>query len=197
MAMDLAIQNLLRSNEVKQIDFTMAGIRVSGHGFQQLSYCFSDHPIHHRIRVTARPQLVGPHVEASYDADNDKLHLRSRAVMNTVSGRAAVLHECTHAQLDMRAAGTPIRAEEGAAFIAEGWYYLACGEGDALANSDIPNDITNIVIDLRARGARLIGGPVAMTGRQINLARAAMRQFGYANAHYVSDGIGGYRYRGR
>ncbi len=93
MALDLDIQRLLRTNEVKQINFTMAGIRVSGHGFWELSDCFSDHPIRHRIRVTVRPQLVGPHALASYDPVDDKIHLRSTTVLQTASGRGALVHE--------------------------------------------------------------------------------------------------------
>jgi hypothetical protein len=39
--LDLQIQTLLTSNEVKQISFTMAGLRVSGHGYFELSTCFA------------------------------------------------------------------------------------------------------------------------------------------------------------
>ena len=197
MALDLAVQNLLRTNEVKQIDFTMAGIRVSGHGYWELSNCFSDQPIRHRIRVTVRPQIVGPNAQASYAPDIDKIHLRSLTVLNTLAGRAAVIHECTHAQLDLRALQTPIRAEEGAAFIAEAWYYLASGQGAALGASDIPVDIANIAADLRNRSSQNTGRPAALTATQINLARAAMGRFGYRNGHYHSEGIRGHRYRGR
>ncbi|RKX26158.1 MAG: hypothetical protein DRP47_08630 [Candidatus Zixiibacteriota bacterium] len=197
MALDLAVQNLLRTNELKQINFTMAGIRVSGHGYWQLSNCFSDHPIRHRIRITVRANLVGPRAQAVYAPDIDKIHLRSLTVLNTLAGRAAVVHECTHAQLDLRAVHTPIRAEEGAAFIAEAWYYLACGQAAALGASDIPADIANIATDLRNRSSQNTGRPAALTATQINLARAVMRGFGYQNGHYQSDGIRGHRYRGR
>jgi hypothetical protein len=196
MALDLDIQRLLRTNDVKQIDFTMAGIRVSGHGFWALSNCFSDHPIRHRIRVTVRPEIVGPHADASYDPVDNKIHLRSNTVLQTASGRGAVVHECTHAQLDLRAVHTSIRSEEGAAFIAEAWYYLARGQNIAVVSPGFPADIVGITTNLRAQAARAIGAPVALTSDQINLARRAMVQLRYGTGHYHSDGIRGRRYRG-
>lgn len=52
------------------------GIYVSGHGYWELSNCFSDGFIRHRIRVTVHPALVGPHALAAYDPVDDKIRLR-------------------------------------------------------------------------------------------------------------------------
>lgn len=196
MSLDLDIQRLLRSNEVKQINFTMAGIRVSGHGFWELSNCFSDQTMGHRIRVTVRPALVGPHAEAAYDPGGDKINLRSATVLGTPFGRASVVHECTHAQMDLRGVHTPIRSEEGAAFIAEAWYLLACNLDVPTASPGFPAEIAAIAADLRGQAARAIGRPVAMTPDQINQARRVMVSFRYPTGHYHSDGIHGHRYRG-
>src|SRR6476660_7077703 len=151
MSLDLEIQSLLRSNEVKEIDFTMAGIHVSGHGFWELSHCVSDHSLRHRIRVTVRPQLVPSYADAAYDPDEDKINLRSPTVLATPAGRAAVVHECTHAQIDLRGIATPLRSEEGAAFIAEAWYLQACGANIAAITPGLPPDIIAIARDLRAQ----------------------------------------------
>lgn len=195
MSLDLDVQRLLRTNEVKEIDFSMRGIRVSGYGFWELSNCFSDQTMRHRIRVTVRPQLVGPHAEAAYDPVEDKINLRSNAVLQTAVGRGTIVHECTHAQIDLRGIGTPLRSEEGAAYIAEAWYHLACGRRPA----DIPGfpaDIGAIATDLRARSLLARGASVALTADQINAARRAMVGLGYRTGHYVSNGVRGRRYRG-
>jgi hypothetical protein len=194
--LDLQIQALLRSNEVKQIAFTMRGIRVTGWGFQELSNRFSDRSIPRRIRVTVRPELVSPTAEAEYVPDTDKILLRSANVLDTVTGRASVVHECTHAQLDMRGVSTPLRSEEAAAFIAEAWYLLACRVSTAIIDNHVSAEIRQIAQSLRERSNRVIGAPVEMTSDEINTARRVMGRFGYGSGHYTSDGIRGYRYSG-
>lgn len=196
MSLDLEIQSLLRSNQVKQIDFTMAGIHVSGHGFWELAHCFSDHFSRHRIRVTVRPQLVPSNADAAYDPDQDKINLRSATVLATPAGRAAVVHECTHAQIDLRGIATPLRSEEGAAFIAEAWYLQACGANVAMVSPGFPIEIFDIASDLRAQSRQARGAPVALSPDQINAARFAMVGLGYATGHYTSNGIHGLRYHG-
>ena len=196
MALDLEIQSLLRSIEVQQINFTMAGIRISGHGFFELSNCFSDQSIRHRIRVTVRPQMVGTDAQASYTPDDDKIHLRSLSVLHTVSGRAELIHECTHAQLDLRAVSASILSEEGAAFIAEAWYYLACDQSSAMVLAGVPNEIVTIADNIRTQSQVRGGAAISLTPEQINIARRAMRLQGYSTGHYTSNGIRGYRYRG-
>lgn len=197
MSLDLDIRNLLLTNQVKEINFLMAGARVTGHGYLELSRLFSDRPVPHRIRVTVRPQLVSPRAEASYTPDDDKLHLRSSHSLTTAFGRGSVVHECTHAQLDLRAMSTPIRSEEAAAFIAEAWYRLACGEGVAAVTADIPNPIVVVAQDLRQQASHAIGAPVTLTTDQINTVRREVTLMGYTTGHYINNGIRGYRYRGQ
>lgn len=197
MSLDLQIRALLRTNEVKQISFTLRGITVSGHGFHELSKCFSDTTLYRRVRVTIRPELVGPHALASYDPHANKLRLRSGTVLNTAAGRAAVIHECTHAQLDLRGLDTSTRSEEGAAFVAEAWYLLACGLQPDVVYPGFPTEIASIAIELRQRAAHARGGSVALDADQINQARRVMAvSYGYGSGSYDSDGIRGYVYRG-
>jgi hypothetical protein len=194
MSLDLEIQQLLRSSEVQSINFTMAGIIVSGLGYRELSNCFSRTPMRHRIRVTVRPILVSHDADAEYDDVQDKIYLRSATVLQTPHGRGCVVHELTHAQIDLRATATPIRSEEGAAFIAEAWYYLACGRSVADISAEVSSEIAQIAAAARARAPT--GGAVALTADEINTARRAMVARGYGDGHYIADGIRGHRYRG-
>ena len=198
MTIDLEVQNLLRSNEVKAIDFTFASLRVTGHGFWELSHRFSDTFMSHRIRVTVRPAIVGRTALAAYDPNDDKLNLRSRDTLSTAAGRGSVVHECTHALMDMRGLQTRIRSEEGAAFIAKAWYLLN-------ANADLyePGDFNltgehvMIAHDLRTRSIRGRGSTVALTGAQVTAVRRSMADiYGYGSGVYTGDGIRGRRFRG-
>lgn len=195
MSLDLEIQALLRSPQVQEINFTMRGIRVTGAGFAELSTCFSDHTIRHRIRVTVRQELVGPHALAAYHPDTDRICLRSNAVLQTAIGRSHVIHECTHAQLDLRRLSTPIRSEEAAAFIAETWYLLASGVSEADIDQSVGSNIRTITTELRTR-AQATGGVVEVSAAQINEARFVMAGFRVSSGHYRSDGIRGHVYRG-
>ncbi len=195
MSLDLDIQALLRSPQVQEINFTMRGIRVTGMGFAELATCFSDHTIRHRIRVTVREELVGHQNDAVYNPDTDRINLRSNTVLQTAVGRSHVVHECTHAQLDLRRLSTPIRSEEGAAFIAEAWYLLASGVSNAEIDRAVGSEIRAIALMLRTQ-AQISGGVVEVSTDQINSVRSVIGSFGYPTGHYTSDGIRGHVYRG-
>lgn len=195
MALDIQIGDLLRSNEVKEMNFSFRGLRITGYGYWELSHCFSDRPVRHRIRVSVRPELVGSCCEAEYLSD-DKLLLRSRDVMATDIGRSVVVHECTHAQFDLRSRGSSERSEESACFIAEAWYLLARRVDRVIIDSRVSPEIRTIAEDLRSRAQRLYGAPAELTLEQMSTARSRMAREGYSNERYIRDGIRGYRYRG-
>ena len=198
MSLDLEIQALLRSPQVREINFTMRGIRVTGAGFAELATHFSDQTIPQRIRVTVRPELVPPGDDAVYESLEDKINLRSDTVLSSPVGRSVVVHECTHAQLDFRGRTTSVRSEEGAGFIAETWYLLASGMTDAETGLINGSDIRNIAANLRSQ-AQNTGGIVEVSAEQINTVRRVMASFGYAMSRgrpYVQSGIGGHIYRG-
>lgn len=197
MALDLEIQRLLRTREVNEINFRLAEIRVSGDGFWAVSNHFSNHPIHHRMRVTTNPIQVPPDADACYTAWDNKLHLRSLNVLQSAHGRGDVVHECTHAQCDMRRLGgqlgTRIRYEESAAFIAATWYRLACGEDSATIVPDVGKMIVHIALDLRAQ-QRVHGALTVLTPYQVTSAVTSMRKIHYRRGRYHNNGIGGPRY---
>jgi hypothetical protein len=195
MSLDLDIQALLRSPEVQEINFDMRGLLVTGRGFTELATCFSDTPISHRIRVTVRSGLVSATSAASFNSTTDTIHLRSPDVMHTIEGRRTIVHECTHAQTNLRGRGTSIRSEEAAAFIAQSWYLLACGVSDSEINRLTQSDILTIATDLRTQ-AQAGGGIISVSAEQINLARRIIATAYPMDYYPNSDGIGGRIYRG-
>lgn len=90
--------------------------------------------------------------------------------------------------MDLRAVSASIRSEEGAAFIAEAWYWLAQWLSIAPVAPGFPQAIAHIAAELRARSLRSGGAVVELTQQQINDARLAMARFGVANGHYQSNG---------
>ena len=199
MALDIniEIQNLLRSSAVQDINFKLGNILITGQGFSALSNCFSDKSIPRRIRVTVNPRIVGDAL-ATYTPHNDKIHLRSRLALETVSGRATLIHECTHAQVDLRRTNTNIREEEAAGFIAAAWYYFGTNNV-AIAQKKLPAEIITITSSLylqRDSQTKSKKGVIALTRDQIDTAKAAMRSAGYRAGRYTSNGIRGLRYPG-
>lgn len=195
MALDLEIQALLRSRQVAEINFNFRGIRITGQGFQELSNCFSDHPVRHRIRVTVRPELVSGNAEAMYKPDTDKILLRSSSVLQAPLSRSDVVHECTHAQLDLRGVSTPIQNEEGSAFIAQAWHLLASNVDQTLIDQHVSAEVRQIAQDLRSQSL-IPGALVELSQLQVDIVRRVMLEFGYRSGHYTSDGIRGRIYRG-
>lgn len=194
MSLDIEIQSLLRSNEVKQIDFSFGYMLISGHGFQRLSDCFSDWQIPHKVRVVVRPAIVGRRPLAHYDRGT--IRLKSADVLQTVSGRAVVLHECTHAQCDLRGGNMPQRSAEGAAFIAEAIFRLASGQSLTDIDHEVTAEIREIAESVLGT-YRITRHTVELTAEEINIARRVMAQdFWYGNAAYIYNGIGGLIYRG-
>ncbi|MEM9501197.1 MAG: hypothetical protein AAF941_05070 [Pseudomonadota bacterium] len=195
--LDLDIQQLLRSADVSQINFQMAGLTVNGQGYRQVSDCLSDRPMRHRLRVTVNPAIVGHQALASYDPEDDKLNVRSSDILGTPQGRAQVVHECTHAQCDLRRRSSAILDEEGAAFVAEGWYLLAIGEDISDPVFNLSTNVQQIVRDVYRRAQQASAGQqVRIIGQQRNNLRGFMRRgYGYGSGHYRSDGIRGQRFR--
>lgn len=118
------IHQLLLGPAAKQIDFISNGhVRTGGHGFARLARCFADGPVPQRIRVTTNPAIVGRD-HARYDTVDDKINVRSDAVLDTIEGTGAFLHECVHAMHDLAGFGQMnVFLTEVPAFVAEAWFY--------------------------------------------------------------------------
>ena len=174
----------------------MRGMRVTGYGHLQLSNCFSDQAIANRIRVTVRPQLVGSRYDAVYNSAANKISLRSPNVLQTVSGRAMVVHELTHAQFDLRSRPISILSEEGAAYVAQGLYMLFCNASLEDIDQQVTEEIRDIAVNMRIDSSYPYLRTAEMTADQINTVRRVVhRSFGYRTGQYLSNGIGGLRYR--
>lgn len=208
VSLDLDVQGLLRGNQVQEINFQMDRIRVSGLGFAALSNLFTDRPIRERVHVVVNPNVLGPRTEALYrPSGGNTIVVRSPTVMATLAGRATLVHECTHAQVDLRGLPTNVPAGEAVAFIAEAWFLLACA-GDNIDKivPDFAPAIVDIAKDLRARSRpsgrpevvrTSRGKPVEMSRYQTAVAHEIVLQYyRYERGFYEGNGIWGRFYRG-
>ena len=197
MVLDLEIRALLRSPTIAPINFRFGTYVVNSHGFRELAECFSDRPQRHRIRVTTNPAIVSRRASAAYDPVRDKLNVRSEDVLATASGRGNVVHECTHAQFDLRAYRTMALDEESCAFITKAWYLLNCGENIGDPVFDFADPVQDIALAFVARQSRAgRGSQVVATGAEMSTLRQTMRQdYRYRNIEYRSTGIRGRRLR--
>jgi hypothetical protein len=189
------IRKLLRSDEVKSINFRLEGALVSGAGFHELANCFTDRPNGRRIRLSVNPAHLWPRSLAAYDSRHDRLHVRADVLL-TPGGCALVVHECTHAQTDMRGRPVAVRPDEAMARIAMAWYLLARGLNVLAHAPRLQADFVDLARNLRARAQRLGGAPAAMTREEIVLARRQVPP-SYANvADALDNGIQGFQYHG-
>ncbi|MGN6280571.1 hypothetical protein [Frateuria sp.] len=81
---------------------------------------------------------VNKDAAASYRQDQDRLEIAPTANFSSTHDQGLILHECTHAILDMRAIGTHSGFEdEAVAYLAQA-FFLTRTLGDARATPDIP-----------------------------------------------------------
>ena len=208
MSLDLDVQALLRSTQVQEINFQLGRIRVSGLGFAALSNLFTDREIRERVHVVVRPGVLRPDTEALYrPSGGNTIVVRLPTVMATLAGRATLVHECTHAQVDLRGIPTSVPEGEAVAFVAKAWFLLAsAGDNVDKIAPDFAPAFVDIAKDLRAR-SRPSGRPevirtsrgksVEMTRYQIAVAREIVLQYyRYERGFYEGNGIWGRFYRG-
>lgn len=182
------VTSVLGSAAVGEINFSMGGITVSAAGFHAVQGLIT-HDVSARppkILINEITNITFHGFLGLYRPGPDILDLGSLADQSTPAGKATIVHECTHAQVDMRRLQTPILTEEGAAYIAETWYLLAAGHP---VPAGMPLAFDTIASALRARSRP--GQVVAATRAELNDARDAARELGYESGHYFSNGIRG------
>lgn len=195
MTLDLDVQRLLRSPEIRSINFRLGACLVTGEGFRQVSDCFSDTFQRHRIRITTRESIVGHNALASYQPSTDKVNVASRDILSTARGRAMMVHECTHAQFDLRSATVPRLQEEGSAFITHAWYLLNSGEDITDPAFVLTKPLVDVARAIVGRQTRAGSQVVATAAEVITVTNEMQQRYRYRPGNYLSNGIRGRRYR--
>jgi hypothetical protein len=203
-----AIHTLLRSPEVRGINFAYTDANtnpihsITGHKFFELSNLFADQYVPHRIRVTTNSAIVGPQGSrtfASYDADEDKINVRSSNVLDTIYGRSCFLHECVHAIQDWRGIDMRTQVAEAMAYIAQTWYLLIAGgplDDMSAPMIEVTREIMGSYSAHYLHPATLIVSPVSMTREQyFRVRQSVLDDYGYRTGFYDNNGIRGGRRR--
>jgi hypothetical protein len=115
----------LNSNACHAIAFEAAGISVMGYHYGYLADLVAQHCIDVKFGVE------DPDANGEYDYKTDTLRFKDRGVgfYATKTGRALIVHECTHALIDVTHAGRPVRRadHEAIAWIAQTIYSILSG----------------------------------------------------------------------
>lgn len=195
MSLESDIQALLRSPQVREINFRLRGIRVTGTGFAGLANHFSENPIPERIQVFPNSDRVPPQFGAEYFFAEDRIDLGFDSLSDPIA-QGVIVHECTHALNDFRGILTNTRSNESSAYIAQAWFWLAAGMPDDEIDRRLRRNgevIRTIAFDLRYQ-AQTTGGIVAVSDDQINSARGFVRDTGIYGSHARRyDGLRGHR----
>lgn len=184
---------LLGGMDVQAIHFTCGKLTISPAGFTAVAKAVRSGKV--KIAFDAKG-LGGSYAE--YSPSSNTLTFNSMAVLDTIEGRGAIVHEAAHAVSDWRKGVTRIRSEEGATFVAEAWYYISQGiksehakgpHGKAFAQSpDQP--MFDVATDLIGRAKKGEKKPLKMTDAQVKAVRkSAKTTYGYGKGKYHSDGF--------
>ncbi len=116
------VADLLNGKDVQAIHFTCDGTTISPQGFKTVAKAIQDE----KIKVVFDAKALGG-AYAKYTTTTNTLTFNSMSVLDNIEGRGAIVHEAAHAVVDSLKVSTKIRSEEGAAFVAEAWYYISQG----------------------------------------------------------------------
>ena len=162
--------SVLRSPTTRYIDFTFSKWTFNAASFARVA---------HAVAVGNISISVGgnlhPGAEANYDPDSDTITLPNANYGTTVLGQAGILHECTHAFVDMENRKHSMdSASEAAGYIAYAMYL--CYALDSIPDSILPYGL--IAMDIAVSLVNDGGGLVSLADEM------KLRQAIAADPHY-------------
>jgi hypothetical protein len=123
----LKVLSALNSKACGAIAFQAAGISVMGYHYGYLADLVAQYCVDIKFGV------VDPAASAEYDHTTDTLRFSNRNLgfYATPSGRAQIIHECTHALIDAAHPGKPVRRSDNEfiCWLAQTIYSLLAGDG--------------------------------------------------------------------
>ncbi|WP_395698052.1 hypothetical protein [Methylocella sp.] len=147
------IVGVLNSRACLDIRFVAAGVSIMGYHYGYVCDLVAQGCVDVRFGV------VDPSSGAEYDDGADVLRFRRRDLgfYATLEGRAQIVHECTHAIIDVVRKGQSVRRadNEAIAWIAQTVFTLKSGGRLSAANPDLPQ-VKDFVDSLTAVAERII-----------------------------------------
>ncbi|RMF91950.1 MAG: hypothetical protein D6736_04285 [Nitrospinota bacterium] len=122
------IASILAEPLVTRINFSLGGLAITGAGLGRVRNAI----LHDRIRVVPDPSLPAG-AGGSYNATQNQIgvepSLTQQHLASSIQMRSVLLHECSHALVDLsRAAATTILSDEAAAYLVQLMYRLGRGQ---------------------------------------------------------------------
>ncbi len=128
MSLAEEIAAILTEPLVVRINFSLSGLSITGAGFGRVKSAIAGNT----IRIVTDPDLP-PEAGGKYNASANELavdpSLTPRGLSSSVQMRSVMLHECSHALVDLScASATTILTDESAAYIVQLMYRLGWGQ---------------------------------------------------------------------
>ncbi|ACK50561.1 hypothetical protein Msil_1613 [Methylocella silvestris BL2] len=157
------VLDVLNSTPCRKIAFVAAGMSIMGYHYRYLADLIN------RCSVDIRFGTVDPSANGEYDDKTDTLRFKSRdpGFYATNESRALIVHECTHAIIDLAHPGGLVRRadNEATAWIAETIYRMLTGEKMTKTGDFYESlyDVAGKAIEAAPKGPPLVIDPRAVT----------------------------------
>ncbi|MEO1020487.1 MAG: hypothetical protein AAFY56_22780 [Pseudomonadota bacterium] len=145
------VTKILSRDEVKKIDFTAAGIKVSPLGFNAVK----SHVESERIKVKYSRKM--PRNTAKYVYTHNRMLLSFRRLEGSQDREALIVHECVHAIADIAGKKLLVAHSEAAAYVAQCLYFYYRNQKDIDAGTlevEFAHDILKEGWDIAARARK-------------------------------------------
>lgn len=117
------IIRLLHEPRIGRINYSLGNLRIRTSGYHRIRDAIQ------RNRITVERDDSDTSRTAQYDPDDNKIILSRNISFDTMSGKAVVIHELTHAIVDAaRASQTTVLNDEAAGYISQCMYRMLHGE---------------------------------------------------------------------
>lgn len=115
---------ILAKPEVAKIKFTLGPVTIEPHSFTQVEESI----LNGKIKVVFTPKL--PANNAKYRYTHNTLFLGFMTVGNNIDKQALIIHECSHAAMDIAGKALLVSHCEAAAYVAQCLFFYYTNEAD-------------------------------------------------------------------
>lgn len=120
--MENMVCGVLARPEVAKIKFTLGPVSISSHSFKQVE----DNILNGKIKVVFTPKL--PANNGKYRYTHNTLFLGFMAAGDNIDKQALIIHECTHAAMDIVGKALMVSHCEAAAYVAQCLFFYYVNE---------------------------------------------------------------------
>jgi hypothetical protein len=177
------VLSVLREPVVSMMDFGVGRVFVPATHYEWVARAIE----RNYITVREDPKLTG---SALYFWGANRIDLPAYGVRPTIGQRALIIHECTHAIVDLRKLTTQVDETEGLAYVAQALYANLQGQTHGHTVSEDPHDPLSwaswqMIVDESTRLAKIV-----KKHRVVTPGEASTLYFAIRNANFYRHRVG-------